>query len=324
MPPAVVHVAGEEFSGRLQQRQVRGLLGDLGEFVHLKLDADLPGDGRKMEAGVGGSPDRHVDGDGVLEGVGRHDVPRQDVPVVELHDRLSRTPGQRDAGPVGGRDEGAVGQRHAERLGQHVHGVGGSHHGTGAAPGAGRVLERGQLLFAHLAPDHLSLRLDEVRVADLFPVKKGGVHGAAAHQDGRDVEPAGGHQHPRRHLVAVGQKHHRVEAVGRDHQLDQIGDHLAAEHGHLHPLVSRGDAVADRDAGKLQRRPPRLGHPQFDRLAERLQVNMAGHHFIEGVDDGHEGFVQILPAVAHGVEQGAVRGAVDSLGDDGTSQGTSG
>ena len=63
---------------------------------------------------------------------------------------------------------------------------------------------------------------------------------------------------------------------------------------------------------------------QLQRLAERLQVNMAGNHFIEGVDDGDEGLVQIFLAVTHRVEEGPVRSPVDSLRDDGTSQRTSG
>ena len=55
--------------------------------------------------------------------------------------------------------------------------------------------------------------------------------------------------------------------MGSDHQLDRVGDHFPADHGHPHTLVAGGQAVANCNGRKLQGRAPGFGNAQFDRLA---------------------------------------------------------
>ena len=61
-------------------------------------------------------------------------------------------------------------------------------------------------------------------------------------------------------LVAVGDADHAVEAVGRDHGLDAVGDQLARGQRVLHADVAHGDAVVDADGVELERHAARLAH----------------------------------------------------------------
>ena len=48
-------------------------------------------------------------------------------------------------------------------------------------------------------------------------------------EDAGEVEPRGGHHHPRQALVTASQQHRAVEPLGHHHGLDRVGDHLAAD-----------------------------------------------------------------------------------------------
>ena len=48
-------------------------------------------------------------------------------------------------------------------------------------------------------------------------------------EHGGEVEPRGGHQHAGQRLVAAGQQHRAVEALGLHDRLDRVGDDLAAD-----------------------------------------------------------------------------------------------
>ena len=316
-PAGVVEVQREVPAGGLEQDQVRHPCGGLGELRQVERQPGFGGDGRKVQAGVGGAAHGHVHGQGVFEGGRRQDVPRQDVLLVKLHDLPAGPPGDGHPGPGGGRGEGVVGDGHAEGLGQDVHAVGGPHHGAGARSPDGHFLEGRQLFGWHLAPFHQAFGLHQVVVADALAVEAAGVHGPAGDEERRDVQPGGRHQHTGGDLVAVGQQHHGVEGVGGDHDLDRVGDELAAGHGHAHARMSGGQAIADRDGGELERGAAGLGDAELDGLAQGVQVDVAGHELVEGVHHGHQGLVEVLRPPAHGIEQRAVGGAIDTFGHDG-------
>ena len=81
--------------------------------------------------------------------------------------------------------------------------------------------------------------------------------------------------------------------------------------------MARGEAVTDRDAGKFEGRSTGLGDAQFDRLDQRVEVNVAGHEFIKGIDHGHQRLLQVLRVPAHGVKKGTMGGPVKPPGHDG-------
>ena len=71
-------------------------------------------------------------------------------------------------------------------------------------------------------------------------------------------EPAEHHGHGGDGLVAAGDGHDAVEHVAARHELDRVGDDLAADERALHALGAHRDAVGDRDRVDLDRacRPP--------------------------------------------------------------------
>ncbi len=56
--------------------------------------------------------------------------------------------------------------------------------------------------------------------------------------------------------------------MGDDHQFDGVGDHLPADHRHLHSLMAGGKPVANGDGWKLQGGSSGFGNAQLDRLAK--------------------------------------------------------
>ena len=179
----------------------------------------------------------------------------------------------------------------------------------------GHLLHFGQVPGAHLSSFHPSFRLDQVGVADPPSAETTGVHGPAGEDQRGEVQTPGGHEHPRRHLIAIGNEDHGIQAVGGDHQFDGVGDQLPADHGHFHARVARGDAVADGDGGKFQGGPPGFRDPQFDGLGQGVQMDMPRHEFVEGIYHRDQRLFQMGRMPAHGVEKGAVGGPVQALGN---------
>src|SRR5690606_19435938 len=129
---------------------------------------------------------------------------------------------------MGGQHAAVAGQAQADRFHQAVHGVGGEHAGAGAAGGAGAAFDFGHLLVAVLAVAGHDHGVDEVELDDLFrQFGLAGFHGAAGDEDGGDVQAQGGHEHAGGDLVAVGDAHQGVGAVGVDHVFHGVGDDLA-------------------------------------------------------------------------------------------------
>ena len=186
-------------------------LADFVEQVQGQVDPGLPGDGRHVEHGVGGAAQGHVHGHGVDEGLQGGDIPGQDLAVHQVHDLQAGFLGQTDAGRVHRGDGAVAGQGQAQGFGQAVHGIGGEHAGAGAAAGAGAFGQLLQVVFADLAGlDRAHAFKDRDQVHFLAP-EAAGQHGAAADQDGRDIEPQGRHEHAGDDLVAVGHQDQAVE-----------------------------------------------------------------------------------------------------------------
>ncbi len=149
---------------RLGVGQVGDPGGDPVEVVEAEIHPRLVGDGQQMEHGVGGPPERHGDGDGVLERLLGHHVPGADAGPEQCHHRLARGEGGVVAPPVDGGSRRAAGESHAEGLGHRGHGVGREHPGTRPLGRAGVVLDEAQLLVGErvhgVGPDRLEHRGD--------------------------------------------------------------------------------------------------------------------------------------------------------------------
>ncbi|MCV7253114.1 hypothetical protein H7J86_13155 [Mycobacterium hackensackense] len=221
------HVAAEG----LDVGQVRNLLSDAGEVRERQLDLRLPRDGQQMQHGVCGTAERHHDGDGVLEGLFGQDVAGGDPAAQQLHDGLTGPARVLVAALVDGHRRSAAGQGHTERLGGRGHGVGGVHAATGTLARADRPFDDVHIRTRHQPPRARPDRLEGVDDGD-FLLRAVGQLGDARHdravvQEHRgEIEPGGGHQHAGNRLVAAGQQHGPVEALGLHDGLDAVGDHL--------------------------------------------------------------------------------------------------
>ena len=214
------HAAGlvqflhEVFARRCQMAQVGSFLADLIELLQIDGQPRLVGDGRDMQGCVGGTAQRHIYGDGIMKRFCRYDVPGTDVFLHQLHDLHAGMLGELDTSRTGCGDAAVARQRHAQRFAQAVHGVGREHTGAGTA---GRT--RGLLTFPQTRVVQLprligTYRLKHLGQAGLLPIDMTRQHGASGAYQRRDVHADGSHQHTGHDLVAVGDQHRTVEAMG--------------------------------------------------------------------------------------------------------------
>ena len=213
---------------------------------------------------------------------------------------------RRVAGGVHRRDGAVAGQGQAQGFAQAVHGVGGEHAGAGAAAGAGALGQFLEVVFADFAGLDRAHAFKDGDQVHLLASEAAGQHGAAADQDGRDIEPQGRHEHARDDLVAVGHQDQAVHGVGHGHDLDGVGDELPGGQGIFHALVVHGQAVADADDPELQGGAAGQAHPRLGGLGDLVQVEMAGDEFVKGIGHADDGLVDLPVGEAHGLEQGAV------------------
>ncbi len=191
----------------------------------------------RCEHGVGRAAHRDIEAHRVLERFEAGDRARQDALVVflviALGERDDQPPGPLEqllAVGVGGELRAVARQRKPQRLGQAVHRIGGEHARARSAGRAGRALDRRSL------PRRSSTRSAAATIASTrssatsLPLMHdlAGFHRPAGDEHHRDVDPQRRHQHARRDLVAVGDAHHRIGAVGIDHVFDAVGDQVAA------------------------------------------------------------------------------------------------
>jgi len=123
------------------------------------------------------------------------------------------------------------GQGEPERFAQAVHAVGREHPRAGPQVGqAERSRSSSSVSLTELSPAAIiesirsSLRPSRSCVAH----RRASLHRPARDEDGRKVEPHGGHEHAGRDLVAVADAHQRIGNVRLDHVLDAVGDQVSA------------------------------------------------------------------------------------------------
>ena len=214
-----------------------------------------------------------------------------------------------------------TGQGQTQRLGQAVHGVGSEHARAGTAGGASRSLDLGHLFVGVVLVGRDDHGVHQVQLLELDDVGRGvgqlglaRFHGAARDKDHRNVQAHGGHQHAGGDLVAVGDAHQRVGAVGIDHVFDRVGDQVAAGQRIQHAVVAHGNAVVHRDGVEFLGHTARRLDLVRDQLTHVLQVYVAGHELGEGVGNGDDGLVKVAIFHASGTPQGARTGHVAAAG----------
>ena len=279
----------------------------------VKSSSRLIGGGEQVQHGVGRAAHGDVEAHRVLERLEAGDRPRQHAVVVllvialgEIDDQMAGLDEQLLAVGVGGHDRAVARQRQAERLGQAVHRIGGEHARARAAGRTGRALERLDLFVADLVVgggDHRVDQIDAVRLALEDDLAR--FHRPARDEHGGDVEPQRRHQHAGGDLVAIGDAHHRVGAMGVDHVFDAVGDDFAARQRIEHAVVAHGDAVVDGDGVELLGDAARRFDLAGDQLAEVLEVDVAGHELGEGIDHRDDRLAEVAFLHAGGAPKSA-------------------
>jgi hypothetical protein len=285
------------------------------EVVEGQLDPGLAGDRQQVQDGVGGPGGGHHHGGGVQEGRPGHDLARPQVPLQQLDHRLAGAPGDLGAALGDRRRRGGAGQGHAERLGRHRHRVGGVH--AGARPGgrAGDPLQLGQVLLGHGPGGDRADALVAVLHGHLAAAEVAGQDGAAVDERRRQVQPGAGHQHAGQGLVAAGDGDQAVHPLGVHHQLDRVGDHLAADERRPHALVAHGDGVGDRDGVELQRHRAGQPHPGLGGVGELVEVDVAGGDLVPRRGHADLGPLEVVVGEADRPQHRAGAGAVAAGGD---------
>jgi len=95
-----------------------------------------------------------------------------------------------------------------------------------------------------------------------------------------------------------------------DHELDRVGNQVAAGQRVQHAVVAHGDAVIDGDGVEFLGDAARRFDLAGDELAQVFEVNVAGHELREGVDDGNDGLVKVAVFHAGGTPERARTGHV--------------
>ena len=270
-----------------------------------------------MEHGVGGTAHGDVEAHGVFEGVLRGDAAREDAFVVqivilvaEFHDALTGSFEELLTFGVRCNDGAVAREAEAEGFGKGVHGVCGEHAGAGTASGAGVRFDGGHFFVADGAVGGIDHGVNQVEGA-VLAVLRGHVasfHRAAAHEDCRNVEAHGGHEHTRSHLVAVGDANEGVGAVGVSHVFGGVRNQVAGGKAVEHAVVAHGDTVIDRDGVHFLRDTAGGFNRAGDHLAQVLQVNVARNKLGIAVHHANHRLAKVFHLGSCCVPQGACTG----------------
>jgi len=232
------------------------------------------------------------------------------VALGQLHDLAAGLLEQLLAVGVRGHHGTVARQGQAQRLGQAVHRVGGEHARAGTAGRTGRAFDLGQVGLRHLVIGGHHHGVDQVEFLDLdgFGLRIGQAHAASFHRAAgdeyhRNVQAHRGHQHAGRDLVAVGNAHQRVGAVGVDHVFDRVGNHIAAGQRIQHAVMAHGNAVIHSNGVELLGYTTRSFDLPRHQLTQVLEVHMSRHELGERVGDRNDRFAEVLVLHARGAPQ---------------------
>ena len=276
------------------------------DIGHGEVNLGFLGNGQQMQDGVGRAPHGDVQRDRVLEGFESHGA-RQHRSVVlfvvalaQLNNQTARTQEQLLAIGMGGHHRAVARQRQAQRLGEAVHRIGREHARAGSASRTGRPLHLGQVGVGHLVVHRHHHGVDQIQLAE-FDFLRLGVgqahlarfHGATRNKHHRNVQAHRGHQHAGRDLVAIGNAHQRIGAMGIGHELHRVGNEIAAGQRIEHAIVAHGNAIVHRNGVELFGHSASLLDFPGHQLPHVFQVHMAGHKLGERIGDRNDGFVKI-------------------------------
>ena len=294
------------------------------DVLHREIHAGFAGHGQQVEHRVGRAAHGDVERHGVLEGgFGRdrtreHRFVAQKIVAFGVADDQRRGVFEQPASVgVRGDDRAVARQRESQRFGQAVHRIGREHARTRAAAGAGAAFDARDLLVAAGFVGRHDHRVDQV---DVPPVEFARLHRPSRHEDRRDVEPHGGHQHSGGDFVAVRDADQRIDLVGVGHVFDAVGDDLARGQRVEHAVVAHGDAVVYGDGVEFRGETSAGFDALLDILPDFVQVDVSRHQLGERIGDADDRPPELFFAHAVGAPEASGAGHAAARRRDGASE----
>ena len=103
--------------------------------------------------------------------------------------------------------------------------------------------------------------------------------------------------------------------MGLGHRFDHVGDQFAGRQGVVHPLVPHGHAVADAGDAEEEGIAAAGVDPLLDEALQVAHADVAGDQVGEAGGDADEGLVHLALGNAGPLEQGPVRGSLQTFLD---------
>ena len=288
------------------------------DILHREIHPGLVGHGQQVQHRIGRAAHGDVERHGILEGCLRGHRAREQVIAFGIaDDQRCGLFEQAAAVDMRGHDGAVARERESERFGQAVHRVGGEHPRARTAAGACGAFDASHLFVAAIFVGSHHHGVDQVE-RPLAEVPR--LHRPARYEDGRDVEPHGGHQHARGDLVAVRDADQCVDLVGVGHIFDAVGNDLARGQRIKHAVVPHGDAVVDGDGVEFRGETAERFDPLLDVLSDLVQVHVSRNQLGERVGDADDRTAELLFAHAVGTPQAPGSGHAPARRRDGTSE----
>ncbi|MPM31963.1 hypothetical protein SDC9_78520 [bioreactor metagenome] len=305
------------FACRGEMAEIRNLGADIIGHEDIQVHTRLMGDGWKVKHRVGAAPEGHIYRQGIGKRLFCHNIKRTNIVLQQFHDLIPRLLGQPVTGAVYSGDRPIAGKPHSDGLGQAVHAVCGKHTAARTTGGACIVLIGEQLFITEQACCMGAYLLEHHRKTGAAAAIAGnfsGEHRTAGDKDRGNVDPGCSHQHTGYDLVTVGNEHQSIERMGGCHDLDGVGDDLAACKRVLHACMPHRYAVTDTDDRERDGVPPCLTHPCLDRLHNPVEMNVAGNDVIRPVYDADDRHMDFPVGPSQGLHQRPVGASLGSLG----------
>jgi hypothetical protein len=300
-------------AARPQVGEDRRAIADPGEIVEREIHTRLVRDREQMQHGVRRAAERDDSRDRVLEGFLAQDVGGLDAAVDERDDGLAGAAAIVGLRARHGFLRGAVREAQAQRFDRGRHRVRRVH--AGAGPGA---RDRRPLDFLELGVVDLARRIaaDGFEDGDDVAILRPRLDRAAVDENRRPIEACHGHDAARHVLVAAADRDEAVEAFGRRHGLDRVGNDLARHERIAHPGRAVRDAVRDRD--RIEQNALRAGAigAGTGMPGQPVDVHVARGYHIPGRRDSDLGFSEVFVLEAHGPQHGAAWRLREPIDDD--------
>ena len=139
-------------------------------------------------------------------------------------------------------------------------------------------------------------------------------HGAAAHQNRRNINARRSHKHAGDNLVTVRYQHQSVKGMPRSHGLDAVCHQFTARQRKFHSAMPHGDTVANPNGGEFNGSSASGGNTHFNGFHKIAKVGMARYYFAKSVANANDWFFQIFRGIAHGIKKRTVSRSIRTLG----------